>query len=252
MSAASDAPGGAALRLERAATVDALAERVAARVIAVCRARQEAGAVPCVVLTGGSMGRASLLGIAAHAERDSVDWSRVRVLWGDERWVPAGHEERNDRLADELLFPHVEVDPAFIHRVPGSDSGLTLDEAAAQYAVAVDRAGRIDVALNGVGPDGHLCSLFPGRADLLVDGPDAPAAMVVRDSPKPPPERVTLTLPAVRRADRVWLLAAGAEKAEAVARIVRPDADDPLPAARVHGRDETVLWVDAAAGLAPA
>lgn len=233
------------VRVERAATAAELGRIVAGGVIEVCRDRQEEGGIPVLVLTGGSMGRASLASIAEHPDRDAVDWRRVRFLWGDERWVAAGDAERNDRLADDLLFSAVEVDPELVHRVAASDSGLSLDEAAEAYAALVDGLDRIDVALNGVGPDGHICSLFPGREDLLRDAPGTPSAIAVRESPKPPPERVTLSMPAVRAAERVWLLAAGAEKADAVERILVPDSD-PLPAARARGTRETVLWVDEA------
>lgn len=241
------------LRVERVADLTGLGAAVADRLIAVCRARQEAGAVPCIVLTGGRAGAEVLRAAGQHADRAAVDWARVRVLWGDERWVPAGDPERNDLLADESLFELVGMDPALVHRVAASDAGLTLDEAAASYARVVDGLERIDVALNGVGEDGHVASLFPGRDDLLRDDPATPAALAVRDSPKPPPERVTLSLPALRRADRVWLLAAGEGKAEAVRELLSAGAGSGArlgavsPAARLNGRSETVLWADGAA-----
>lgn len=234
------------LRIERAADLEDLGVRVAAAAIEVCRARQAAGAVPCVVLTGGSGGERVLRALASHPDLGSVDWRRVRFLWGDERWAPRGHDDRNDRLADDTLFAAVETDPALVHRVPGSDSGIGLDEAAARYSEVVAGIGRIDLALNGVGPDGHVASLFPGRDDLLGAGPGTPDAIPVRDSPKPPPERVSLSLPALNRADRIWLLAAGAGKADAVARITAR-AEPLLPAARLAGIVETVLWADRAA-----
>lgn len=231
-------------RVERVADLQALGEAVAAALIEVCRERQEAGAVPCAVLTGGRAGAQVLLAVRDHAERDSVDWGRVRFLWGDERFVPAGDEDRNDLLADQSLFAAVETDPTLVHRVPAADSGLSLDEAAAEYAGIVDRVERIDVALSGVGEDGHVASLFPGRSEvLLVDGP---SALAVRDSPKPPPERVTFSLPALNRAERSWLLAAGEGKADAV-RALLARSEPLVPAARLTGRAETVLWADPAA-----
>lgn len=230
-------------RIERAADLAGLGAAVADAMLAVCRGRQAEGGVPCVVLTGGSGGERVLRDLAAHPDLDAVDWRRVRFLWGDERWVPRGHEERNDRLADDTLFAAVEVDPDLVHRVPAGDSGLPLDAAAAAYAELVRRVERIDLALSGVGPDGHVASLFPGREDLLRAGADTPSAIPVRDSPKPPPERISLTLPALNRADRSWLIAAGAAKAEAVARISARD-EPLLPAARLAGAVETVLWAD--------
>lgn len=236
------------LRVERVADLTGLGAAVADRLIAVCRARQEAGAVPCIVLTGGRAGAEVLRAVGQHTDRSAIDWARVRVLWGDERWVPAGDPERNDLLADDALFGRVGMDPALVYRVAASDAGLTLEDAAASYARTVDSLERIDVALNGVGEDGHVASLFPGRDDLLGEDPAMPAALAVRDSPKAPPERVTLSLPALRRADRVWLLAAGEGKADAVRELLaggsRSSARAGSPAARLTGRSETVLWAD--------
>lgn len=223
-----------------------LAHAVASEFLSVCRARQTDGGVPCVVLTGGSGGERVLEALAAHPQRDTIDWSRVRFVWGDERWVPAGHEDRNDLLADRTLFSAVSVDPSLVHRVEGAGSGATLDEAAEAYAAEVSSIERIDLALNGVGPDGHVASLFPDRDELAIIGPDAPAALPIRASPKPPSERVTLTIPTLCRAERVWLIAAGAGKAEAIARV-RAAHEPLLPAARILGTVETVLWADTAA-----
>ncbi len=234
------------MRIEEHGSLDELARAAASEIISVCRSRQADGGVPCIVLTGGTGGERVLSALASHDELEQVDWARVRFLWGDERWAPAGHEDRNDLLADRTLFAATTVDPALVHRVAASDSGLGLDEAAAAYAEVVDGIGRIDLALNGVGPDGHIASLFPGREELEAVGAAAPAALAIRHSPKPPPERVTLTLAALRRADRVWLIAAGAGKAEAVERVLA--AREPLlPAARVSGTRETVLWADSEA-----
>lgn len=236
----------APVEVEQRADPASLWAALASALIGVCRTRQAEGAVPCLVLTGGSGGEGVLQALARHAQRDTVDWSRVRFLWGDERWAPAAHEDRNDGLADDTLFAAVRVDPALVHRVPTSDAGLSLDEAAEAYAEVVAGIERIDVALNGVGPDGHVASLFPGRDELLRADPETPAAIPVRDSPKPPPERISLTQPSLNRADRVWLIAAGAGKVEAVRGILDP-AEQPLPAARLHGGLETVLWADDAA-----
>lgn len=243
------------MRIQRNADLASLCESLAGSLISVCIERQSAGEIPCVVLTGGSGGEGLLAALASHPDRDTIDWARVRFLWGDERWAPAGHEDRNDKLADDTLFAAVQTDPELVHRVAPSDSGLTLDEAAAAYAETVSailggesdgtRAGRIEIAVSGVGPDGHVASLFPGRDDLLLESSDTPGAIPVRDSPKPPPERVSLTFPALNSADRSWLIAAGAGKADAVRGII--DRSSSVPAARLHGRLETVLWTDNAA-----
>lgn len=232
------------MRIEQYADLQGLATAVAQEVISVCQSRQAEGATPCIVLTGGTGGGRVLEALGVHPDRELVNWSRVRFIWGDERWRPAGDSERNDVLADTAFFSQVDVDPALVHRVAASDSGLTLESAAAAYAEIVDAIPRIDIALNGVGEDGHIASLFPGRAEPLVEAPAS--ALAIRESPKPPPERVTLSMPALKRAERVWLIAAGAGKADAVRRVVAR-AEPLLPAAVVSGTVETVLWADEAA-----
>lgn len=232
------------MRIELFADLEGIGEGVAAALIETCAQRQANGAVPVVVLTGGRGGAQVLEALRLHPVRGTVDWSRVRFLWGDERWLPAGDPERNDVLAEAFLA-EVGADPELVHRVAASDSGLTLDEAAAQYAEIVDGLAGIDAVLCGVGEDGHIASLFPGRGDLLRTDPGTPSAIPVRDSPKPPAERVSLTLPALNRADEVWLLAAGAGKGDAVHGIA---ALKPLPAAMIKSRfHEVRLCVDEAA-----
>lgn len=232
------------MRVQPVADLGALASGVAGDFIRVCVSAQAEGRIPCVTLTGGTGGARVLEALGTHPDRDTVDWARVRFIWGDERWRPVGDAERNDLLADEYLFAHVSVDPALVHRVAGSDSGLTLDDAAAAYARTVDAIERIDIALAGVGEDAHVASLFPGRAE--VDYVDPPAALAIRESPKPPPERVTLSLPALNRAAHVWLLAAGSGKTDAVTAIQTP-GESLVPAALLTGTHETVLWADTAA-----
>ena len=246
--------GRLALTVHEVDGLASLGDACASEILSVLRSRQAEGAVPCIVLTGGRAGAAVLAALGARAQAEStsphfaagVDWRRVRFVWGDERWLPAGDSERNDLLADDTLFAVVQTDPALVHRVASSTGGQSLDEAAAEYATVVSGLTRIDVALCGVGEDAHVASLFPGRDDLLQEAAETPAAFAVRDSPKPPAERVSLSVPALRRADRVWLLACGEGKAEAVADL-RSRREPLVPAARVTGRRETVLWADAAA-----
>jgi 6-phosphogluconolactonase len=141
-----------------------------------------------------------------------IEWGRVTVLFGDERCVPPGHPDSNYRMARESLLDRVS--PATVHRMPAE---LGPDEGADLYAHIVASVAPLDVVTLGVGEDGHTASLFPGhpalKATALVVG--------IRDSPKPPPQRVTLTLTALQSARRVIILATGAGKAEAVARAKR-------------------------------
>ncbi|QTX04658.1 6-phosphogluconolactonase [Agromyces archimandritae] len=222
----------------------ALAEEVAARFLRVLASGD--GPVH-VALTGGSMGAAVLAAAADRPEAGEVDWGRVHFWWGDERWLPAGDDERNDAQADAALLDR--VDAGGIHRFPSTDSGLGLDEAAAAYTAELAAFGdaehpypAFDIAFLGVGPDGHIASLFPHRLEIRVE--DRPV-VAVRDSPKPPPERLSLTLPVLNASERVWLVLAGADKAWALGAAL--SGSDETPAASVFGRAETVFFADAAA-----
>ena len=144
--------------------------------------------------------------------RIEVEWGRVCVLFGDERCVHPNHPDSNFKMAREALLDRVS--PASVHRMAGE---LGPDEAAGAYAHIIAAVAPLDIVLLGVGEDGHTASLFPGHAALKA------AALVVgvRDAPKPPLQRVTLTLNALQTARRVIILATGAGKADAVARAKR-------------------------------
>jgi 6-phosphogluconolactonase len=141
-----------------------------------------------------------------------VEWGRVSVLFGDERCVLPHHPDSNYRMAREALLDRVA--PATVYRMPAE---LGPDEAAGLYAHVVAAVAPLDVVVLGVGEDGHTASLFPGHPALKAPG----LAVGIRDSPKPPPQRVTLTLTALQSARRVIILATGAGKADAVARAKR-------------------------------
>jgi 6-phosphogluconolactonase len=142
------------------------------------------------------------------AEFDNVEWGRVAVLFGDERCVPPLDPESNYRMAKETLLDR--VNPATVFRIPAE---LGPDEGADAYAEVVAYAAPLDFVLLGVGEDGHVNSLFPGHKALKATGLTAG----IHDSPKPPRQRVTMTLEAIRDAGRVLIIATGAGKANAVA-----------------------------------
>lgn len=200
-----------------------------------------------VVLTGGGVGTEVLQAIARHQKAADLDWSRVWLWWGDERFVDSGDSERNDAQADQALLHSLPLNPAHIVRFPAANEGLELDDAAAEFRSRLQRMGsegqwpEFDLALAGMGTDGHVLSVFPGRDEALAYQPDIRA---VRNSPKPPSERLTMTLPLINRSARVWLVVTGAEKAAALGLALAEVATLEVPAAGLAGRLSTKVFID--------
>lgn len=222
----------------------ALADASAARLLTALVDALAVRDVAHVSLTGGSMGSEIVRSLAAEPARAAVDWSRVHVWWGDERYLPAGDPDRNDTQNDEAGLATLGLDPDKVHRVPGPDVTGSAEEAADAYAAAVRSTGTgaFDVMVLGVGPDGHIASLFPHHPAAATK--DA-IAVAVHDSPKPPPTRVSLTVECLERSREVWFLVAGADKADAVRRGVQGSPFEETPAAHVHGQEHTLWLVDA-------
>lgn len=230
---------------------EVLAQAVASRFLTRIGKRLDDGKTVHVSLTGGSMGGAVLAAVGRDARAQGLDWSRVHFWWSDERFVPRGHEDRNDAQARTALLDALPLPAANIHAPLGSDEGVDLDTAAARYADELARFPHgerawpsFDVCFLGVGPDAHIASLFPDRGEIqIVDR----AVVPVRDSPKPPPERVTMTRPVINSSKRVWLVLAGADKAAALGLALAGASYDSVPAAGAKGRKRTVFFVDQAA-----
>lgn len=233
----------------RAPDAAALADLVAGRLLERLAAAQAERDVASVVLTGGGIGTATLRAVAAAAAGSPVDWHRVHVWWGDERYLPAGDPERNETGAREALLDALPLDPALVHVVAGPDRSPDLEASAAAYADELAAAGggrapEFDVLMLGVGPDCHVASLFPEHPALADDR----LAVPVHGSPKPPPLRVSLSFSTISAAREVWLLAAGAEKADAVAlALVAGAGERQAPAAGAEGRERTTWFLDEAA-----
>lgn len=222
-----------------------LATSVAGAFLRLVTVRQAAGEIPQVALTGGTIAEHIHREIARLAPDSDVDWSRIDFFWGDERFVAADSDDRNVKPARADFLDVVGADPARVHEIPSTDDADSVDDAATAYAETVRAVGTGTFALLmlGVGPDGHIASLFPGHPQLDIE--DA-IAVPVTDSPKPPPERVSLTFPALNRSDEVWFVVSGVDKAEAVGRALAatpPDVHE-IPAAGVRGRLETIWFLD--------
>jgi 6-phosphogluconolactonase len=230
-----------------------LAAATAARLVTRLVDAQAARDTASVVLTGGRTGTAVLEQLRAAPARDAVDWSRVDFYWGDERFLPAGDPERNETQARAALLDHVPVDPARVHAMAPSDAGLTPEDAADAYAELLARAARpedhgavpgFDVCLLGVGEEGHTASIFPDSPAVYET---ERSVVAVHGCPKPPPVRVSLTLPAIRRAAEVWLVTTGEGKAAAVAMALGGAGEVALPAAGARGQRRTLWLLDKAA-----
>ncbi|HEV2452577.1 MAG TPA: 6-phosphogluconolactonase [Streptosporangiaceae bacterium] len=231
-----------------------LAKAVAARLVTGLVDAAAARGSASLVLTGGGIGTAVLAELSAAPAVGAVDWRHLDIWWGDERFLPAGHQERNETGAHEALLSKVDTDPDRVHPMPGPDGpdGDDPEAAAARYAAWLREAARpeghqpvpsFDVLLLGIGPEGHVASLFPGMPALY----DERTVVAVRNSPKPPPTRLSLTLPAICAAKEVWIVAAGEEKAAAVQLSLSGAGPVQVPAAGARGRLRTLYLLDRAA-----
>lgn len=246
-----------------------LAADVASRLLARIEELQDDGRIAQLVLTGGTIADAVHREVGRRAPESSVDWSRVALWWGDERFVARDSPDRNAGQAAAAWLDLVPLTPRLVHPMPSTEEADSPAQAAGQYADLLREelfeapgGGAFDLVMLGLGPDGHVASLFPDRPQVLETATYSGALVVgVEDAPKPPPQRVSLTLRALNRASAVWFLAAGAQKADAVAAALVEDelaedesaeealADErPAPARQVHGRAETMWFIDEASG----
>jgi len=232
-----------------------LAELVADKFVVRVRKCVKRQGVAHVVLTGGSVARDVHRAIAAHPDRETVDWSAVHFWWGDDRYLPEGDSERNESQATDDMLQSLGVSPDRIHRMPAHDPGVSVDLAADHYAAELAQYGagegvwpEFDIAFAGVGPDGHVLSVFPGFAHASAE---REAVVGVENSPKPPAQRITMTIPLLNRAKRVWLVASGADKAPAIGLALAGAHVAEVPAAGLCGTQSTKVFIDAelAAGV---
>ena len=213
-----------------------------------------------VCLTGGTLGILSLVKISEHPGCEALAWDRIHIWWGDDRFVPLGHPDSNAKQAkDALLGQLLMLDDSKVHAFPSFDpaSAVPIDEQldaaaeafraeVAKYVPAGQTQPYFDISFVGMGPDGHVLSLFPGH--------EIPAAGVTviaeHNSPKPPPQRLSFSYEAINNSGEIWFTVGGADKAEAVS-VAFSDAPTRLPVGRVHAVNKTVWFIDdaAAAGI---
>lgn len=222
-----------------------LADRAAERLLATLIELQADGRVAQLCLTGGRIAHQMYIKLGELVEGSALDPARLELWWGDERFVPTDDPDRNAGPTLAVLAGHFPLAPARTHPMPAADGVVDAAASAATYAKELDDT-RFDLCLLGMGPDGHVASIFP---DHPSSEPTNQTVIGVSDAPKPPAERISLTLPALNNSDEVWFLVSGLDKAPAVARAISGDV--ALPAARIHGGRRT-LWLvdqDAASGL---
>lgn len=221
---------------------DEVAEALATRLLARLAELQDRGAVPQLCLTGGRIATKAYARLAAEGPGSAVDWTRVDLWWGDERFVPAGDDDRNADATLDLLRGPLGLPDARVHVMPSSDGGADLDAAAEAYERELGGT-TFDICLLGLGPDGHVASLFPEHPSSRAPG----RVVAVRNSPKPPPDRISLTLEVIDSSAEVWFLVSGEDKADAAALALAGAGAVQVPGAGAHGCERTVWLLDRAA-----
>ena len=237
-------------RILRFASPDATAEAAARAVAAAADAARAEGGVFQVALAGGSTPASMYTRLAAMID----DWTGIRLWLGDERMVPPTDPDSNARMVATTLLAHLPPDrPTPLEEVR---TDLAPGQAARDYAdrirTALGRSGGspvLDMVILGIGEDGHTASLFPDRPDLTAAPPDA-VVTAVADAPKPPPDRVTLTLATLNAARSRLILATGPAKAPALDRLAA-DTEDPHWPITLVERTGTDVYTDQDVGLAP-
>ncbi len=225
------------------ANADELAPSVAAGWLDEIETANRAGKPHCVALSGGRIAQKFFSSVVEQAKARRILFSRVHFFWADERCVPPADSESNFKMANELLFRPLKIPESQIHRVRGEDS----PEVAAQKAATeicklapLNKNGQpiLDLIFLGMGEDGHVASLFPDKAEGTVL---KSIFCAVKNSPKPPPDRVTLSYAAIAAARQVWVLASGAGKEDALRQSLSVSGKTPL-ARIIQSRSNTRVF----------
>lgn len=197
-----------------------------------------------IQITGGTVGILTLTELATIEAFSQLDLRRLHVWWGDERFLSSDHEDRNAVQAKKALFNKLNGPLPRLHEFPSTDEGLMLDAAAEKFSSEVRAlAPTFSIALVGMGPDGHVCSLFPGKTypsdNLLI--------VAEHDSPKPPAERLSFSYQAMNQVEEIWFVVAGADKQQAVD-VAFGDNPTSLPVGKIKGSKATHWYLDSTAG----
>ena len=228
------------------ATADELASRAASAWLDEIEAANRAGKSHCVALSGGRITQKFFAATVEQAKARAASFRRVQFFWADERCVPPDDPESNFKLANELLFAPLKIPASQIHRIHGEDSPQAAAKSAEEelrrvLSLKSGNQPALDLIFLGMGEDGHVASLFPDAAPEIVNG--TVPYLFIENSPKPPPERITLSYAAITTARQVWVLVSGAGKAVALRESLRSKGRTPL--ARVMlTRSKTKIFSD--------
>jgi 6-phosphogluconolactonase len=199
----------------------------------------------CVAFSGGSLLQILGPALSSHPLRDSLDWSTWHVFWADERWVPRSSHESNYGVAEKLFFSGVRIPDRQIH---AADDSLSPSETAQTYESVLAKvfqpeAGRVprfDLILLGIGEDGHIASLFPGHSAL---NETIRWVVPILNAPKPPPVRITMTLPLINNASHIVFVVSGPAKANILSKVLHSNMKQPqLPAQMVKPSGGELQW----------
>jgi 6-phosphogluconolactonase len=228
------------------ATADELACAAAGAWLEEAASANRAGQPHCVALSGGRTAQEFFAAVVRRAKTRAVSFGRIRFFWADERCVPPNDPESNFRLAHEFLFVPLKIPDAQIHRIPGE---MPPEAAAARAASEICRVAPLnasgqpvlDLVLLSMGEDGHVASLFPGESEAVISSKAVYRA--VKNSPKPPPNRITLGYTALAAARQVWVLVSGASKETALRDSLALGKKTPL-GQLIQSRSNTRIFND--------
>jgi 6-phosphogluconolactonase len=246
---------GAQILISR--TIDELLQTAATGIVDLARACVAANGICTIALSGGGTPRSLYELLATPALATEIPWQDVHIFWGDERHVPPDHPDSNFRMANEALLSHVPIPAANIHRIPAElANAATVAVAYAEdlrSAFHLDAADpealpRFDLILLGMGEDGHTASLFPHSPALG----ERKALVAANPVPKLGTTRITLTLPVINHAARVWFLVTGGSKAEVLKAVLEgPHQPETLPSQLINPTDgELCFLLDATSAVA--
>ena len=192
-----------------------------------------------LAVTGGTVGIKTLAEFSKVVD-DSIDLNRLNIWWGDERYVPLDDSDRNSHQAEQVLLANLNIPATNIHLFPVPGAQEHIQDAAAKFGQEFDKRNiSFDLMIMGMGPDGHIASLFPGKSSLTSES----SVIAEVDSPKPPKQRLTFGLRVINESKNIWFTVAGFDKADAVSEVISNPLCD-LPAAKISGKEETVWYLD--------